>query len=251
MLEALLRGSYKYQVDLELQRYLRDVLDHALRIVDRAGAFRSILENALTVEATLVAQRQNDEMRRMTELNLAQEKIKKISSWAAILFAPTLIGTVYGMNFDYMPELHWTLGYPFSLALMVGMGFVLYGVFKHSAGSRTSRGRVHKRSLLVLVSDELGNPVLPCDQHPRRRLVVPGGLVVSLGALQPRAFGARLRTCMALVPAMVGNSRDPVGGVVQSGCDLVHGFSFWIISRGRSRGGCLGCRCGSMPSRSG
>ncbi|KRA26121.1 transporter [Microbacterium sp. Root61] len=132
MLEALLRGSEKYQVDLELQRYLRDVLDHTLRIVERAGAFRAILENALTVEATLVAQRQNDEMRRMTELNLAQnEEIKKISSWAAILFAPTLIGTIYGMNFDHMPELHWTWGYPFSLALMVGMGAALYGVFKY------------------------------------------------------------------------------------------------------------------------
>lgn len=131
MLEALLRGSEKYQVDLELQRYLRDVLDHALRIVERAGAFRSILENALTVQANLVGQRQNDEMRRMTELNLTQnEEIKKISSWAAILFAPTLIGTVYGMNFDYMPELHWTLGYPFALLLMVGMGAGLYVVFK-------------------------------------------------------------------------------------------------------------------------
>lgn len=146
MLEALLRGSDKYQVDLELQRHLRDVLDHALRIVDRAGAFRSILENTLTVAATLVAQRQNDEMRRMSELSLAQndemrrmtelnlaqnEEIKRISSWAAILFAPTLIGTVYGMNFDYMPELHWTLGYPFAMLLMVGMGGALYGVFKY------------------------------------------------------------------------------------------------------------------------
>ena len=42
--------------------------------------------------------------------------MKKISAWAAILFAPTLIGTVYGMNFDHMPELHWRFGYPFALA---------------------------------------------------------------------------------------------------------------------------------------
>ena len=131
MLEALLRGSDKYRVDLELQRYLRDVLDHALRIADRTGAFRSILENALTVDATLAAQRQNDEMRRMTEFNLAQnEEIKKISSWAAILFAPTLVGTVYGMNFEHMPELDWTNGYPLSLALMLGLGFALWGVIK-------------------------------------------------------------------------------------------------------------------------
>lgn len=68
MLEALLRGSDQDPVEIELQRYLRDVLDHALRIGDRAGTFRSFLENTLTPEATLVAQRQNDEMRRMSEL---------------------------------------------------------------------------------------------------------------------------------------------------------------------------------------
>lgn len=132
MLEALLRGSNKYRVDVELQRYLRDVLDHSLRVVERSAAFRTILENALTVESTLVAQRQNDEMRRMTEFNLAQnEELKKISGWAAIIFAPTLVGTVYGMNFEHMPELGWEWGYPFSLLLMVGVAASLYGVFKH------------------------------------------------------------------------------------------------------------------------
>ncbi|QAY72576.1 magnesium and cobalt transport protein CorA [Agromyces protaetiae] len=131
MLEALLRGSDKYLVDPELQHHLRDVLDHTLRVVERAGAFRSILENALNARATFVAQQQNEEMRAMTEFNLAQnEEIKKITSWAAILFAPTLVGTVYGMNFDHMPELHWAFGYPFALLLMVGMGVGLYGVFK-------------------------------------------------------------------------------------------------------------------------
>ncbi len=131
MLEGLLRGSDKYAVDVELQRYLRDVLDHALRIVERASSFRSILENALTLQATLVGQRQNEEMRRMTELGLTQnEEVKRISSWAAILFAPTLVAAVYGMNFDNMPELHWQFGYPFALALMLGMGTALYAVFK-------------------------------------------------------------------------------------------------------------------------
>jgi magnesium transporter len=70
-------------------------------------------------------------MRRMTEVSLAQnEETKKISSWAAILFAPTLVGSIYGMNFDNMPELHWSLGYPFAMLLMLGTGVVLYGVFK-------------------------------------------------------------------------------------------------------------------------
>jgi hypothetical protein len=45
------------------------------------------------------------------------DNFKKISSWAAILFAPTLVGTIYGMNFDRMPELHWVLGYPFAIVL--------------------------------------------------------------------------------------------------------------------------------------
>ena len=65
-----------------------------------------------------MSQAQNEEVRRLTEASIAQnEEVKRISAWAAIIFAPTLIGTIYGMNFD-MPELHWALGYPFALALM-------------------------------------------------------------------------------------------------------------------------------------
>ncbi|KJL30177.1 magnesium/cobalt transporter CorA [Microbacterium oxydans] len=131
MLDALLRGSEKYQVDEELQRYLRDVLDHTLRVADRATTFRTVLDNALTVESTIVARRQNDEMRRMTEVSIKQnDEVKKISGWAAILFAPTLVGTIYGMNFDHMPELHWLFGYPMAVGLMVAMGFGLYWIFK-------------------------------------------------------------------------------------------------------------------------
>ncbi|MEW1974139.1 MULTISPECIES: magnesium/cobalt transporter CorA [Microbacterium] len=131
MLEALQRGSEKYQVEVELQQYLRDVLDHTLRIADRATTFRTVLDNALTVESTIVARRQNEEMRRMTELSIRQnEEVKKISGWAAILFAPTLIGTIYGMNFTVMPELDWTFGYPMAVGAMLVMGLGLYAVFK-------------------------------------------------------------------------------------------------------------------------
>jgi magnesium transporter len=56
--------------------------------------------------------------------------VKKISAWAAILFAPTLIGTVYGMNFDHMPELHWRYGYPFSLLLMFIVSYIMYFAFR-------------------------------------------------------------------------------------------------------------------------
>ncbi|MFT4158174.1 MAG: magnesium/cobalt transporter CorA [Microbacterium sp.] len=131
MLEALLRGSDKYAVDEELQKYLRDVHDHALRIADRVSTFRTLLDNALTVESTIVARRQNDEMRRMTELSIRQnDEVKKISGWAAILFAPTLVAGIYGMNFRVMPELDWVFGYPMAIALMLAMGGGLYAVFK-------------------------------------------------------------------------------------------------------------------------
>ncbi|TBN58358.1 magnesium/cobalt transporter CorA [Glaciihabitans arcticus] len=131
MLESLQRGSDKYKVDIELQRSLRDILDHAVRITERTHSFRSLLENALTVHSTLVSQKQNEETRRMSEAALAQnEEVKKISSWAAILFAPALIGTIYGMNFTFMPELDWPLGYPIALAAMFVSGFILWRVFK-------------------------------------------------------------------------------------------------------------------------
>ncbi|MDN4612451.1 magnesium/cobalt transporter CorA [Arthrobacter burdickii] len=133
MMEALLLGSEKYRMDPELARSLRDVQDHVIRVVERVNTFRALLQNALTVHTTLVAQRQNEEMTRLTETSLTQgEEVKRISSWAAILFAPTLIASIYGMNFDVMPELHWALGYPFALLLMVGMGLGLYGIFKRN-----------------------------------------------------------------------------------------------------------------------
>ncbi|HEX6366755.1 MAG TPA: magnesium and cobalt transport protein CorA [Agromyces sp.] len=131
MLEALERGFEKYGVDLELQRYLRDVKDHIIRIVERGDTFRQLLQNALQVHSTLVAQRQNEEIRVLSETALAQsEQSKKVSSWAAIIFAPTLVAGIYGMNFIYMPELDEPWGYPFALALMLGFAGVLYGIFK-------------------------------------------------------------------------------------------------------------------------
>jgi magnesium transporter len=131
MLAALEAGFDKYKVDLELQRNLRDVHDHAIRVVEQADSFRALLQNALSVHTTLVGQQQNDEMRSLTEASLSQnEEVKRISSWAAILFAPTLVGTIYGMNFTHMPELRWTAGYPLAIGLMVATSVTLYLVFK-------------------------------------------------------------------------------------------------------------------------
>jgi magnesium transporter len=111
-------------VDEEEGRYLRDVQDHAIRAEEHADAFRALLQNILSVNLTL-------ETKAMTEASHSQnEQVKRISAWAAILFAPTLVGTNYGMNFDHMPELGWTFGYPFALALMVLVSVGLFLVFK-------------------------------------------------------------------------------------------------------------------------
>jgi magnesium transporter len=131
VLSSLSAGFTKYGIDEELQRYLRDVDDHLTQVIERVDEFRYLLRDMLTVNATLVAQQQNDEMRNIAEAsNVQNEEVKKISAWAAILFAPTLIGTVYGMNFVHMPELDWKFGYPLALGLMVLTCVTLYTVFK-------------------------------------------------------------------------------------------------------------------------
>jgi magnesium transporter len=131
ILDRIIRGAEGHEVDAELQRYLHTVQDHALRITERVEGFRQLLQNILSVNLTLVGLSQNEESKNLTEASIAQnDQVKKISAWAAILFAPTLIGTVYGMNFDYMPELHWALGYPFAMVLMVMVSVTLYLVFK-------------------------------------------------------------------------------------------------------------------------
>lgn len=131
MLHGLMAGFSKYGTDEELQRYLRDVADHVTHTSERVDGFRQALTEILTVNTTLVTQQQNAEMRALAEAGFEQnEEIKKISSWAAILFAPTLVGTIYGMNFDHMPELHWVFGYPFAIALMGIVCTSLYVIFK-------------------------------------------------------------------------------------------------------------------------
>nr|WP_142120667.1 magnesium and cobalt transport protein CorA [Rarobacter faecitabidus] len=119
VLDGLRGGFVKYDIPDELRSYLDDLADHLRRAATQISDLRVALAQILNVNATLVAQRQNEDM-------------KKISGWAAILFAPTLIGAIYGMNFDDMPELHWTFGYPMAIGLMVGLGVLLYVIFKRS-----------------------------------------------------------------------------------------------------------------------
>ncbi|MCE0763944.1 magnesium and cobalt transport protein CorA [Pseudonocardia kujensis] len=124
-------GKQSTTPDLELRRLMRDVQDHATRVRERTQGLRDLLANILTVNSTLVAQRQNEEMTRLTEAGYVQnEQMKKVSSWAAIAFAPSLVAGIYGMNFTHMPELEWSYGYPFAFGLMLLLGLLLYLGFK-------------------------------------------------------------------------------------------------------------------------
>jgi magnesium transporter len=124
MMQLLKRGFDKYDVDTDLQHHLRDVEDHVERLISRADSFRDILQNALTLDGTLTANRQNEAS---AEQN---EQVKKISSWAAIFFAPSFVAGVYGMNFDHMPELHWAFGYPLAILMMAATAGLMYTIFK-------------------------------------------------------------------------------------------------------------------------
>lgn len=131
ILGGLAAGFDKYGTDEELRRYLTDVADHATTVAERVDGLRQTLADILALNATLVSQAQNEEIRQLTIASYAQnEEIKKVSAWAAILFAPTLVGTVYGMNFAHMPELRWSAGYPFALGLMLTVSTVLFAIFK-------------------------------------------------------------------------------------------------------------------------
>ena len=131
MLEALEGGFEKYHVDEELRRLLRDVADHVVQVNERVDALRVLLRDILQVNSILVAQKQNEEMTALSRTSNAQnDEVKKISAWAAILFAPTLVAGIYGMNFRHMPELKWQAGYPMAIVLMFGVSLVLYLIFK-------------------------------------------------------------------------------------------------------------------------
>lgn len=111
-------------IDEEERRYLADVHDHALRLQEQVAGFRELLGNILHVNLTR-------ETAALSEAaNRTGDEVKRISSWAAILFAPTLVGTIYGMNFEHMPELRWVAGYPLALTLMLTTSVVLYIAFR-------------------------------------------------------------------------------------------------------------------------
>ncbi|WP_341729629.1 magnesium/cobalt transporter CorA [Brooklawnia sp.] len=128
---GLAGGFSKYEVADDLQEYLRDVADHSARALEEIEGFRTTLRDVLALNAALVAQQQNEEMKSLAEASNAQnEDMKKISAWAGILFVPTMITGIYGMNFDIMPELHLDAGYPGALGLMLVSAAIMWLVFR-------------------------------------------------------------------------------------------------------------------------
>ncbi|MDN8548487.1 magnesium and cobalt transport protein CorA [Microbacterium sp. NM3R9] len=102
-------------------------------VADRVQSMRHTLDNALTIHATLVNQRLDEKMADLTVVQVRQnDQVKKISSWAAIGFAPTFVASLYGMNFRFMPELDQPWGYPMALALMALLSAGLFGIFKRN-----------------------------------------------------------------------------------------------------------------------
>jgi magnesium transporter len=107
------------------RKYLGRVHDLAIRVQEHANGFRALLQNLFNVNLTLETKALGEASHRQNE------QVKRISAWAAILFAPTLVGTIYGMNFEHMPELGWRLGYPYALGLMVLCSLGLYVLFRN------------------------------------------------------------------------------------------------------------------------
>ena len=115
-LESVVAGRIP-GIDDQLRRYFRDVADHANRIDEIVNSQRELLTSVLEANLALVSVKQN-------------EVVKQISSWAAIIAVPTFIASIYGMNFEHMPELHQRLGYPLAVAGMFLSVALLYRFFK-------------------------------------------------------------------------------------------------------------------------
>ena len=103
----------------ELAPFFRDTLDHLNSAVDIADGLDDLLTSALSADLAHVQVQQNEDMR-------------KITSWVALASTPTMVAGIYGMNFEHMPELGWTFGYPLVLSFMVAVTSFLYYKFKKS-----------------------------------------------------------------------------------------------------------------------
>jgi magnesium transporter len=131
MLAAIRDDRTGLEISPALNAYFRDVQDHVTQTQEQVQAYRDILQNVLSVNIAIVGLQQNEDVQRLSQIAIKQnDEVKKISAWAAILFAPTLVGTIYGMNFDHMPELDWKYGYPLALLLMLSVSVILWAIFR-------------------------------------------------------------------------------------------------------------------------
>jgi magnesium transporter len=111
-ISAELMRLHEDLIPKELRAYFRDIQDHIARLVGLIDGMRDMLTTAMQVNLALVANNQN-------------EVVKKLAGWGAILAIPTVIFSLYGMNFEWMPELKWRAGYPVAVAVtLLGCVFV-------------------------------------------------------------------------------------------------------------------------------
>ncbi len=104
---------------LEAQAFFRDVADHAVRVHEEVESLDNLLSSAHEAHLARISVQQNDD-------------IRKISAWVAIAAVPTAVAGIYGMNFDYMPELRWRIGYPLVMLVMLAVCVTLFRLFKRS-----------------------------------------------------------------------------------------------------------------------
>jgi magnesium transporter len=102
---------------LNLQEYFRDVYDHLARLTQSIDNLRDMVSTAMSVNLSLITIQEN-------------EVVKRLAAYASLVAVPTLIAGIYGMNFDYMPELRMTYGYPLALASMAAVDLYLIYKFK-------------------------------------------------------------------------------------------------------------------------
>ena len=103
----------------DAQPYYRDIADHLSRVAESIDNTDKLLDNALSAHLAQLSIQQNDDMRKLT-------------AGAALFAIPTAIAGIYGMNFEHMPELTWTFGYPLVLGLIGGLCVYVYLRFKKS-----------------------------------------------------------------------------------------------------------------------
>jgi magnesium transporter len=114
-----LAEGYSPLVPDTVRSYFRDVDDHLTTVSEQVANFDELLTTLVDATLAKITLQQNTDMR-------------KITSWAAIITVPTMVVGVYGMNFDFMPELHWRFGYPLVMALVLACCLMLYRTFRRN-----------------------------------------------------------------------------------------------------------------------